>query len=182
MSNTKQLISELYSIVDDISYGAKLYAIVDAGIYREFIDVLDIENPKHRILFKDAFVQEYENVAPYIITLDRDDAFTEELITKGYGQTWLTFVVSRQDMPTLAFDLRERINIYSEKHEKEVIFRFYDPRNIERYFKMLTEEEIQELFTDINGVIAYVDLEDTSKLNLFASQTKEIKLLKEEVS
>ena len=181
MSKTKQLIAQLYSLVDDMNFGATLYAIADAGIYRELIDVLDIDNPKHRILFKDTFVQEYENVAPYLISLDRDDAFTEKIITEGYGKTWLTFVISRQDMHTLAFDLRERINIYSEKHEKEVIFRFYDPRNLERYFKMITEEEAQEFFTDINGIFAYVDLEDENKLNIYASTGKEIKLLKEDI-
>lgn len=181
MSKTKQLIAQLYSLVDDMNFGATLYAIADAGIYRELIDVLDIDNPKHRILFKDTFVQEYENVAPYLISLDRDDAFTEKIITEGYGKTWLTFVISRQDMHTLAFDLRERINIYSEKHEKEVIFRFYDPRNLERYFKMITVEEAQEFFTDINGIFAYVDLEDENKLNIYASTGKEIKLLKEDI-
>ncbi|HIP48090.1 MAG TPA: DUF4123 domain-containing protein [Lutibacter sp.] len=181
MSKTKQLIAQLYSLVDDMNFGATLYAIADAGIYRELIDVLDIDNPKHRILFKDTFVQEYENVAPYLISLDRDDAFTEKIITEGYGKTWLTFVISRQDMHTLAFDLRERINIYSEKHEKEVIFRFYDPRNLERYFKMITVEEAQEFFTDINGIFAYVDSEDENKLNIYASTGKEIKLLKEDI-
>ena len=52
MSDTKQLIAQLYSIVDDMNFGATLYAIVDAGIYRELIDMLDIDNPKHRILLK----------------------------------------------------------------------------------------------------------------------------------
>jgi len=180
MSNIKQLTKQLYNMVDKMGFGAKLYAIADAGIYRELIDELDIENPQHHILFKDDFVHVYENVAPYLIDLGREDAFTEKLIADGYGKTWLTFVVSRQDMQTLAFDLRERINIYSQKHEKEIIFRFYDPRNLERYFKMLTKEELQALFTDINGLFAYVDLEDDAKLNVYASQIKEVKLLKEE--
>ena len=182
MSDTKQLIEQLYSIVDDINFGATLYAIADAGIYRELIDMLDIDNPKHRILFKDTFVQEYKDVAPYLIPLDRDDAFTEKIITEGYGKTWLTFVVSRQDMHTLAFELRERINVYSEKHEKEVIFRFYDPRNLERYFKMQNQKEIEALFGDINGVFAYVDLEDENNLNIYTSAGKEVKLLKEAIA
>ena len=114
--------------------------------------------------------------------LDRDDAFTEKIITEGYGKTWLTFVVSRQDMHTLAFELRERINIYSEKHEKEVIFRFYDPRNLERYFKMQNQKEVEALFGDINGVFAYVDLEDANNLNIYTSAGKEVKLLKEAIA
>jgi len=161
-------------MVDD---GSKLYAIADAGIYRELIGELDIENPQHLILFKDDFVREYENVAPYIIALDKDDPFTEKLISKGYGKTWLTFVISSREMYALAFELRELINVYSQKHEKEIIFRFYDPRNLDRYFKMLTQEDVQELFAYISGLFAYVDLEDNNKLIVYATQTKEVKLI-----
>ena len=175
MPQVKQLISELFTLVDEMHFGAQLYAIVDTGIYREFIDIMDIEDPKRRILFKDPFIDEYENVAPYLLALNKNDPFTEDIITKGYGKPWMSFIVSRLDMPTLAFELRERINVYSEQHGKEIIFRFYDPRNLKRYFKMLTMAEMMTLFQDINGLFAYIDTEDFSKLNLFS--TKESKLI-----
>jgi len=182
MHKTEKLISELYRLVDDMHFGASLYGIVDTGIYKAFHDVLDIEDPEHRILFKDTYIQEYESVAPYIVSLEKESTFAKELIVKGYASTWLTFMVSRHDMPTLAYELRERINVYSQKHEKEIIFRFYDPRNLARYFKMLTTEEQETLFTDINGLFAHVDLEETHRLQLYTAQgTKEIMLEEEEV-
>jgi hypothetical protein len=182
MPQVKHLISELFTLVDEMHFGAKLYAIVDTGIYREFIDMVDIEDPKRRILFKDPFIDEYENVAPYLLLLNKDDPFTEDIITKGYGKPWLSFIVSRLDMPTLAFELRERINIYSDQHEREIIFRFYDPRNLQRYFKMLTDKELLTLFHDLNGLFAYVDTETPSKLHLYsAKESKLVILQKEEV-
>lgn len=168
----KKLFDALYALVDEMYLDASLYAIVDTGIYREFIDTLDIENPPHRILFKDAFVPEYENVAPYLVALNREDDFSKALVSKGHGETWLSFVVSRQDIAALAYELKERINVYSEAHEREIIFRFYDPRNMQRYFNMLDEDEKETLFRDIHGHFAYVDVEDTATLNVYSHQGK----------
>ena len=180
MPQVKKLISELFILVDEMHFGAKLYIIVDAGIYREFIDIMDIEDPKRHILFKDPFIDEYENVAPYLLSLNKNDPFTEDIIAKGYGKPWMSFIVSRLDMPTLAFELRERINIYSEQHEREIIFRFYDPRNLKRYFKMLTDEELLTLFHDINGLFAYVDTKMPSKLHLYSAKESKLVFLQKE--
>ena len=181
MPQVSQLKSELFTLVDKMDFGAKLYAIVDTAIYKEFIDIMDIEDPERRILFKDPFIGEYENVAPYLLHLTKDDPFTEDTLTKGYGKPWLSFIVSRLDISTLAFELRERINIYSEEHEKEVIFRFYDPRNLKRYFKILTDKEQVTFFNDINGLFAYVDIEIPSKLHLCSAKESKHILLEKEV-
>jgi len=169
----KKLFDALYALVDEMHWGASLYAIVDTGIYRDFIDILDIENPPHRILFKDTFVPEYENVAPYLVALNREDDFSKALVSKGHGETWLSFVVSRQDIATLAYELKERINIYSQAHEREIILRFYDPRNMQQYFNMLDEDEKETLFKDINGYFAHVNVEDIAILNTYNPQGKQ---------
>ncbi len=169
----KTLFDALYALVDEMHVGASLYAIVDTGIYRDFIDILDIENPPHHILFKDAFVPEYENVAPYLVALNREDDFSKAFVSKGQGETWLSFVISRQDISTLAYELKERINVYSQAHEREIILRFYDPRNMQQYFNMLDEDEKETLFRDINGYFAYVDVEDTAILNIYNPEGKQ---------
>jgi len=152
----------------------RLYAIVDAGIYGEIIDIFDIDAPKHRILFKDEYIEEYENVAPYIIDLNNDENVKEQILSKGYGETWLTFLLSSNDIDTLANTLKERINVYSQKHDKEIIFRFYDPRNFERYLKMHTKEQLTELYGDVSGSFAFGDLEDKTKLNVYSVEGKKV--------
>ena len=182
MDRVKYLITELFSLADRSDTQAQLYAIVDAGIYRTFIDLLDIEAPMYRILFKDLFVREYENVAPYLIVLEKGDAFTERIVSEGYGKTWLSFVISGLDIDPLAEALKGYINPYSQKHAQEIIFRFYDPRNMRRYVEMLTPEEFDLFSSDIEGFLLCIDTNEPSVLQCFESkQQKTISLLKETV-
>ncbi|NOR55397.1 MAG: DUF4123 domain-containing protein [Sulfurovum sp.] len=180
MKQIDTLSEKLYTLAQERN--ANLYAIADAGIYKELIDVFDIASPEHHILFKESWVREYENVAPYIVALNKEDETSQKLIAEGFGKTWLTFLISSHNISTLAFDLAERINVYSEKHDKEIIFRFYDPRNLERYFKMQTEAEVSELLGDLQGTFAYVDVEDPNKLNIFSTEQKECISLEGEVA
>jgi len=174
MNRAKELISRL----SDIDENANLYAVADAAIYRELADLLEIYNPHHRILFKDAFVEAYGSVAPYLIELNEDDPFLQELVAEGFGKTWLSFLLSRCDIDTLANRLKEYINPYSQEHKQEVILRFYDPRNIERYFAMQSQEELATFFNEIEGKICSVDLKEPTILYLYDGATKRILSLK----
>ena len=165
MSKAERLINQLYEEVEE----RHLYAIVDTGIYKEFEDILDIEDPEHRILFKEDFIEEYESVAPYLVRLEKDEAWSDELIALGSGQTWLTFLFSSREIDSLAEILKERINPYSEKHEREIIMRFYDPRNLSRYFKMHTEQEWSMFLEELGGGFAYIDLEEQNDLHLYTT-------------
>ena len=180
MKHADVLMSRLHDLAKEYTGGATIYALADSAIYRDLIDLLDMEAPLHRILFKDSFLQEYASAAPYLIALDGSDDLSLRLLEQGYGTTWLSFVISALEIDPLARILRERINPYSEVHKQEVILRWYDPRNMEKYFQMLTEEEAERFLNEIIGAVAYVDTEEKGWLNLFAVPTKERVRLVEE--
>jgi len=182
MVSSKKFISELFSLARYEVENSIVYAIIDAGIYREFIDILDIENPKHRILFKDMFVREYENVAPYLVKLSMDDPLTKQIIDEGYTKPWLSFLVSNLDIDSLAEVLKAYINPYSQVHKQEIIFRFYDPRNIARFIKMLTEEEFQLFKSDIGGFLVCIDINEPTLIHIYNDKNPNMILLKEVAS
>jgi len=159
----------------------KLYAIVDAGIYKNFLDLMDIEGEeKIRILLKEPYLHGLEAAAPYLMALDGDDALADGLIHASLGEYWLTFVTSHKDLDTLALELREMIVPFSEQHGHEIIYRFYDPRNIENYLLMHNEEELAGFYNDIGGALFVIDAQDPSVIHVYSQEGIEMIDLKEE--
>jgi hypothetical protein len=160
----EKLQQELHNLAEKEK--VKLYAIADGGVYRKLLNDL-IGAFEYRILFSGKHAQIYEEVAPYLVELNLEDDATKTLIEKGFGATWLTFVTSQYSLDDLSAKLAKRIITYSKTHEREVIFRFYDPRNLEKYFAMQDTQERQILFTELINAFAYVDLIDETKLNTY---------------
>jgi len=160
----------------------RLYAIVDAGIYKDFLDLMDIEGEEQiRILLKEPYLHGFEEAAPYLMALDADDALTDGLLHASLGETWLTLVVSHKTLDELATELRGMIVPFSEHHGHEIIYRFYDPRNIENYLLIHNEEELAEFYDDIGGALFVVDAQDPDVMYVYSNEGIEMVDLKEEV-
>ena len=138
--------------------GEMLYAIIDSGIYKEFHDLMDIEGEEDvRILLKEPYLDGYESAAPYLMALEIEGSLCDGLLHASVGECWLTFVVSDKSLDVLAEELREMIVPYSEAHGHEIIYRFYDPRNLANYLAIHDKDELDAFFGDIGGEFFTID-------------------------
>jgi len=170
-----EIFDSISSIVPEGSY---IYGIVDMGIYKRFGDLMDIEGEERiRILFKPPYLDGFESAAPYLVKLElSDDELSEHLLSEGSGKDWFSLVVSRNSLDGLADTLRSMIVPFSEPHDKEVILRFYDPRNLENYLKIHSKDELASMFAAIDGFFALI-VEDESgefKIEIFTAEDREL--------
>ena len=129
-----------------------LYAIVDSAIHKEFTKALHMqEENSYKILLKEPLAQKVEEVAPYLVQLNLEEEYTQKLMEKGFATNWITYLLSHKNINALQNELQEMIMPYSEQHQREILFRFYDPRNLENYMLMHSAEELVEMFEDVGG-------------------------------
>lgn len=141
--------------------GANIYAIIDSAIYKEFHRILELED-RMLILLKEPYLHGYERVAPYLVSLDLDsDPVSDKLIESARGGYWLTFVVSSKGISELANELRDMIVVYSQKHEREIVYRFYDPRHLHNYILIHSKPALNTMFKEeIEGFFMTMHSED----------------------
>ena len=138
----------------ELSAGGTLYGVVDSGIFPEFHDMADIEGwDEIRILLAEPYLHGFESAAPYLVRLRPGGRFAERLFEESSGGYWLTLIVSQKGLDDLANELREMIVVYSCIHERYIIFRFYDPRNLDDYLAIHDKRALSEFFDDIGGII-----------------------------
>jgi len=149
-----------------------LYAIVDSAIHKEFTKALHMqEENSYKILLKEPLAQKVEKAAPYLVKLNLDEEYTQKLMEKGFATNWITYLLSHKNINELQNELQEMIMPYSEQHQKEILFRFYDPRNLENYMLMHDAEELVEMFEDVGGGFSTVDIESNNLLNHYSIES-----------
>ena len=101
---------------------------------------------------------------------------------KGFATNWITYLLSHKNINALQNELQEMIMPYSEQHQKEILFRFYDPRNLTNYMLMHDAEELVEMFEDVGGGFFTVDTKESNFLHGYSQEKSfEIIELEEEV-
>jgi len=160
-----------------------LYAIVDSAIHKEFTKALHMqEENSYKILLKEPLAQKVEEVAPYLVQLNLEEEYTQKLMEKGFATNWITYLLSHKNINALQNELQEMIMPYSEQHQKEILFRFYDPRNLTNYMLMHDAEELVEMFEDVGGGFFTVDTKESNFLHGYSQEKSfEIIELEEEV-
>lgn len=133
----------------------QVYAILDAarddGIYPKLAES-DIECVS---LYRGEKASELALVAPYLVRLGREDAFTKWLINNGWGQSWGVFLGSPVSLSELKRHLQTLLMVYNEAGTP-LYFRYYDPRVLRVYLPTCNETELKTVF----GPVEYYLLED----------------------
>ncbi len=121
------------------------YAILDAArddrIYSELLN----SGMESLCLYVGDKALELATVAPYLLTLERKDPFTQWLMSNGWGKSWGIFLRSPASIKDLHRHFRKFLMVYDQKGIPSY-FRFYDPRVLRVYLPSCSESELQVLF------------------------------------
>lgn len=169
MSSVKQLTNYFQSILNSETYeGFTLYAIVDSAINQEFTKALHMqETESYKILLKEFLAQKVEKAAHYLVKLVLEEEYTQKLMKEGFATDWMTYLISHKSINELQEELKEMIMPYSEHHQREILFRFYDPRNLDNYVTIHEEDELEEMFEDVGGSFFTVDVQEKAFLHSY---------------
>lgn len=129
--------------------GEPTYAVLDGASCEELIDHLIEFEPEHCCLYAGELEPDMEEVAPYLVLLERDHPFTEWLLTNILGKPWGIFAHSPADFRAMRKHFRTFLMVKGPDGES-LYFRYYDPRVLSIYLLTTNEEERNTVFGPVS--------------------------------
>jgi hypothetical protein len=103
--------------------------------------------------------EELAEAAPYLVRILPDTAFTEWLLTEGWGNHWGIFALSKADMREMRKHFRTFL-VVKNPEGKQIYFRYYDPRVLRAYLPTTSEDERRQVFGPIEMYLLESNLFD----------------------
>ena len=172
IKNTETLEKALFSTV---STGESLYVILDGARNIQIPLTVRDSELEHDSLYRGRSEEELWGVAPYLVRCEQGSEFFRWLLREGWGNSWGIFLTSTASLEDLRKHFRQFLIVQLED-DKEVYFRFYDPRVLRVYLPTCTPEESKEFF----GVVRQYLIEDGTSavlLKFSVSQNRPVVLL-----
>ena len=85
------------------------------------------------------------SVAPYLFAYQPDSEFGKWLLQKGWGNSWGIFVDATVSLEDLRKHFRKFLLVKTED-QKELYFRFYDPRVLRIFLPTCDAQQLQDFF------------------------------------
>ncbi len=84
-------------------------------------------------------------VAPYLVELRREAAFTRELLVERWEDSWGVLLLSSANLEELRRHFKRMLKV-EEENGKVMLFRFYDPRVLRVYLPTCNARELSFVF------------------------------------
>jgi hypothetical protein len=140
---------------------SKICAVLDAARDRRIFDGVERCRLEKCCLYAGEIPWALQRAAPYLVVLEREDAFTRWLFESGWGDSWGIFFRSDAPMLDVRRHLRSLLRVKDEAGRK-LLFRWYDPRVLRIYLPTCTAEELRMFFGPVEWFAA--ESEDAVRL------------------
>jgi len=121
------------------------FVILDGAVIPTLLDRLYGERPEFICLYRGELEPDIAEVAPYLVRLEPDTAFTDWVLGRGWGHHWGIFALARPGLKVMRTHFRRFLKV-KDPDGKQLLFRYYDPRVLRAYLPTCTAEELQALF------------------------------------
>jgi hypothetical protein len=125
--------------------GANVFAILDGASIDQLLDRLYKHRPQHICLYRGELEPDIAHVAPYLVRMEPDSAFTDWVLTQGWGNHWGIFAVTTADLTALRQHFRRFLTVHDPKGAP-MLFRYYDPRVLRAYLPTCNSQELETVF------------------------------------
>lgn len=149
------------------------FAVLDGASVPELPMRLYEMRPPNYCLFRGELAPDMAEVAPYVVQLIPNTAFTDwVLASENFGKHWGIFVHSLHSIKEMRRHFRALVTVYNEKGEP-LIFRFYDPRVFRKFLPTCTGEELKIFFGKVETF--FVEDAKDGKFSAFRLENDQIK-------
>jgi pSer/pThr/pTyr-binding forkhead associated (FHA) protein len=128
-----------------------LFAVLDAARNERILVLLRESVEEYRSLYEGTQGEAMAEMAPYLVHLPRGSRLLESLVREGWGQSWGLFLSSQRPFKEVRRQLRKFL-LVKDSANRELYFRFYDPRVLRVFLPSSWPEQSRELF---EGMGAY---------------------------
>jgi hypothetical protein len=155
--------------------GRDVWMIVDGARDRRIFGILLDSYLTYSCLYHGEIAPELEVAAPYLVQLEYDDKYAQQLIERAWGNSWGVFLKCGASVASLRRHLRKFLTVRGPKGEI-LLFRYYDPRVLRVYLPTCRSEELETVF----GPIDRFWLEDESPETMVEFRVDHGRLLRDE--
>jgi hypothetical protein len=124
---------------------ANVYAVLDGASVPALVRKLYELRPEYECLYRGELAPDMAEVAPYLVRLDPESAFTHWVLEEGWGGHWGLFAATDADMRAARRHFRSLLVVYTHDGRPQQ-FRYYDPRVMRIFLPTCNAGELRVLF------------------------------------
>lgn len=131
-----------------------VYAIIDGASNKELVPALKDSGLRYNCLYEGKLSYDMELASPYLVRLEQDNAFTEELLINGPENNWCIYLVTYPPVTMLSVLRQARKNqkVLNPKGNT-LIFRYFDPRILRNYLPSCSIFEAGIFYGPVDTII-----------------------------
>jgi hypothetical protein len=132
-----------------------VYAVLDGASVPGLRWALRERAPEHVCLYRGELEPDMAEVAPYLVALRPDEAFTQWTLQEGWGNHWGIFAGARVGITFR--DVRRHFRqflLVKDAEGKPLYFRYYDPRVLQAFAPTCNRKELRVLFGPVAWYVA----------------------------
>ncbi len=152
-SNYQWLIQRLWFAGTSIEAPA-VYAVLDGARDARIVPMIKASGLPYKCLYEGDLPDEILRVAPYVVGLKPNAAFTRALLKEGWGNSWGIFVTVPKPavVETVRRTMRKYLQVQGPAGQK-LLFRFYDPRVMRAYLPSCNPFEAKIIFGSATEIL-----------------------------
>lgn len=131
----------------------RLYAVMDAARDEKIRWLLQESVDDHRNLYEGLEGRVLDDVAPYLVRFEPGSDLLDRLLLGGWGSAWGIFLRSAEVPKEVRRHLRRFLMVQDETSLEKMYFRFYDPRVLREFAKVVTPRQRAELMVGIDRFV-----------------------------
>lgn len=128
---------------------SNVYAVVDGASSPDLQQALYTHQPEYECLYRGELEPDIAEVAPYLVRLEPEAAFTQWVIERGWGAHWGVFAVTDVPLDAMRRHFRKFLVVH-DAAGRPLLFRYYDPRVLRVYLPTCTAEELATVFGPVH--------------------------------
>lgn len=152
---------------------ASVYAVLDGASNPALLDRLYGDRPEFACLYRGELEPDVAECAPYLARLEAGSAFTDWLLSAGWGLHWGIFALAGCELRALRQHLRKFNMVYDPASQRPLLFRYYDPRVLNNFLPICEAAQAQAFFGPVAAFFA--ETEDGAGLARFYWQAGQLK-------
>ena len=145
-----KIIQQLW--FEEMPPGIKVYAIIDGARNEKIYPAVKECTLEWACLYLGKIAPELEQVAPYLVKLEKENPLTTQLAMEGWADHWGIYFWAPAELEDLRHHFRKFLTV-SDESGKQFVFRYYDPRVFRAFLPTCLPAEAEALFGPVQEFI-----------------------------
>lgn len=148
----QSIIDALWSPLADGST-PNVFMVLDCARDKVIEPLVNKSKLEHSCLYAGKLSYALKRAAPHLVRLSPEAAFTQTILTQGWGQSWGIFIITAETVSMAAVrNSCRKISKVLAPNGKVLVFRYQDPRVLRKFLPLCDKQQIQLIFGQASSI------------------------------